>query len=410
LEQSTAKHVHGFRGGLGMLVAAVFLSALGDWLALTALALHVQETTDSGVAVSGLFVALWLPLVLLAGPAGLLVDRFDARRTLIVASVAQAGVAAALAFTSPLAVMLPLTVLLGAANALGQPAEFTLVPRIVADERLAVANGHLETARFVGAAAGPLLGGMLFAAGGTRLPLLVDSASFAVIAIAAAALALRAGGSGEARESEPLGRARDGIVFLGRDHVLRLVMLVAFASLLFMTASVPAEVFFAKEVLDVGEIGFGALWTSWFAGMALGALVLARRVPGFSLAGAALVAIVVQSLGLAIPTLWLVFPFALALYVVGGAAHGTKNVLLRTLLHRRVPPGLHGRAFAAYNGVRNGAEMVALVLGGVLVAAVGARWTLLLAGAAPALAGLIGLAFYRRAQGRNLPLESAETA
>jgi hypothetical protein len=137
---------------------------------------------------------------------------------------------------------------------------------------------------------------------------------------------------------------------------------------------------------------------------------LLARVPGFSLAGAALVAIVVQSLGLAIPTLWLVFPFALALYVVGGAAHGTKNVLLRTLLHRRVPPGLHGRAFAAYNAVRNGAEMVALVLGGVLVAAVGARWTLLLAGAAPALAGLIGLAFYRRAQGRNLPLESAETA
>ncbi|MBA2614774.1 MAG: MFS transporter [Actinobacteria bacterium] len=81
---------------------------------------------------------------------------------------------------------------------------------------------------------------------------------------------------------------------------------------------------------------------------------------------------------------------------MGGAAHGTKNVLIRTLMHQRVPARLHGRAFAAYNAVRNGAEMVALVLGGLLIAAIGARWTLFLAGAVPAIAGLFGLAAYRR--------------
>ena len=70
-----------------LLVAAVFLSAAGDWVALTALALHVRDTTDSGLAVSALFIALWLPLVVFAGGAGLLVDRFDARRALIVSSV-----------------------------------------------------------------------------------------------------------------------------------------------------------------------------------------------------------------------------------------------------------------------------------------------------------------------------------
>jgi len=185
-------------------------------------------------------------------------------------------------------------------------------------------------------------------------------------------------------------------------------MFVAFASLLFMTASAPAEVFFAKDVLGVDDAGFGALWTAWFVGMAVGGLLLARRVRGASLAGAALVAIVVQSLGLAVPTLWLVFPFALALYVVGGAAHGTKNVLVRTLMHQRVPTRLHGRAFAAYNGLRNGAEMVALVLGGVLVAAIGARWTLFLAGAVPALAGLVGLAAYRRMRARENPRPASE--
>ena len=100
-----------------------------------------------------------------------------------------------------------------------------------------------------------------------------------------------------------MGRARDGIVFLARDRTLRLVMLVAFSSLLFMTASAPAEVFFAKDFLDVGDAGFGALWTCWLLGMALGGLLLARRVRSEALVGAALVAIVIQSVGLAVPTL-----------------------------------------------------------------------------------------------------------
>ena len=39
------------------------------------------------------------------------------------------------------------------------------------------------------------------------------------------------------------------------------------------------------------------------------------------------------SLGLALPTLWLVFPFALVSYAIGGLAHGLKNVLIRTLIH-----------------------------------------------------------------------------
>jgi hypothetical protein len=60
-----------------------------------------------------------------------------------------------------------------------------------------------------------------------------------------------------------------------------------------------------------------------------------------------------------------------------------------------VPARLHGRAFAAYNGMRNGAELVALATGGVLVAALGARATLALAGALPVLAALAGLVAYR---------------
>jgi membrane associated rhomboid family serine protease len=57
-----------------------------------------------------------------------------------------------------------------------------------------------------------------------------------------------------------------------------------------------------------------------------------------------------------------------------------------------VAPAAHGRAFATYAALRNCAELAALVIGGVLVDTIGARGTLLFAGAATAVIGLLGCA------------------
>lgn len=380
---------------VGLIASAVGLSALGDWLALVPLALHLQEQSGSGLVLSGLLIALWAPVVVLAGPAGLIVDRLETRRVLLVVSLGQAAVASGLAFADGTVLILALTTLLGVGFAVAQPAEFALVPAVAREERLTEVNGHVETARFAGMALGPVLGGLLSAAGGMQLALLLNALTF--VAVAAAAGVLRARRAPVARdESAPPDRARDGIVFLAREAVLAVVVGVSFVSLLFMTASAPAEVFFAKDFLDAGDFGYGLLMASWMCGMAVGALLVARRVRRASLALGALVAIVVQSAGLAVPTLWLVLAFAIGFYFVGGVAHGTKNVLIRTLIHERVPDRLRGRTFAAYNGVRNGAELVALLGGGVLVSTIGARWTLLLAGAVPAAVGLLALAPARR--------------
>jgi hypothetical protein len=115
------------------------------------------------------------------------------------------------------------------------------------------------------------------------------------------------------------------------------------------------------------------------------------------LALCALIAIVVQGFRRAAPTPWLVPAFAFALHVVGGLARGTKNVLIRTLIHeRRVPAQLDGRAYAAYDALRNRAELFALIAGGLLVSALGAPSTLFFAGALPVVAGLVALGLTRR--------------
>ena len=376
-----------------LIVGAVGISAAGDFLLWIPLTLHLQATTDSGIAVAALMICLWAPVVVLAPLAGLITDRFEARRVLIVGSVVQAIFAGGLALVlDSVAGILALAALLGTANAIAQPAEFALVPVIAGERRLARVNGWVETARYAGMTAGPLAGGALVDAGGIETALVVNACTFAVVALAGLLLHARRPPEAAA-EGEP-DRALDGAKYLLRDRMLALVLGVVFVSLLFMSASITAEVFFLREDLGVSGLVYGVLFSSWTLGMVLGSLLIAGRIPQAALATAALAAVAVQGAGLGLPTLWLAAGWAGIAWLIGGLGHGVKNVLARTLIQERVPHRLHGRAFAAYNGLRNGAELIALAGGGVLVAALGGRVTLALAGGLSMLAGLAGLAIH----------------
>jgi len=377
-----------------LLAASIGVSALGDWIAAVALILRVQSMTGSGLAVSALLICLWAPSVLLAGHVGVLVDRVETTRLLAVVALAQTVLAAALGFLDSTAAILVLSALLGVGFAVSQAAEFALVP-VVARGRTKEANGHVETARYIGFTVGPLVGGALAATGGTSVAMLANAATFLFVAVVALTLRARRPRVEHAEGAQP--RARDGIVQLFGDRLLALSMSVAFGSLLFMSISIPADVFFVREVLGRGEFAFSVVLSAWTIGMIAGALVLARRVPATALATAAFAGVVLQGLGKTLPPLVLVYGLMLICYFAGGMGHGLKNVMFRTLIHERVPPDRHGRAFAAFNGLRNAAELGALAVGGVLVAAVGARATLLVAGSVSAVAGLVGLALRSRA-------------
>jgi MFS-type transporter involved in bile tolerance (Atg22 family) len=180
---------------------------------------------------------------------------------------------------------------------------------------------------------------------------------------------------------------------LAADPVLRVTLPTAVGALVFFSMSITAEVFYVKDVLGASATAFGVLGTCWFGGMVFGAVALARRVPAGALAVAALAAIAVQGLGIAGAAAGGLLLVAFAGFTLGGVAHGVKNVLLRTLIHERVPESLRGRGFALYNAARNGAELAALALGGVLVGAIGSQTALLLSGAIPLAIGLAALLF-----------------
>jgi hypothetical protein len=158
-----------------------------------------------------------------------------------------------------------------------------------------------------------------------------------------------------------------------------------------MSASIPGDFVYTREDLHRGELAMGVVLTAWALGLILASVTIAPRVPTTAVALFALVAAAAQGLAKFVAPFWMVLGFLVACYVVGGMAHGVKNTLFRTLIHQNIEPARHGQAFAAYNGLRNGAELIALAAGGALTALVGGAGTLQIAGGAAAAAGLAGV-------------------
>jgi MFS family permease len=112
-----------------LIVGAVGVSALGDFLLWIPLTLHVQRMTGSPLAIAGLMICLWSPIVVLSPVAGVLADRLETRRLLIWASLAQALLAGSLALAlGSVAAILALAAMLGVGFAVAQPAEFRPSP------------------------------------------------------------------------------------------------------------------------------------------------------------------------------------------------------------------------------------------------------------------------------------------
>lgn len=383
---------------LKLLCGAVFLSAAGDMLALITLALLVHDLTGSGIIVSAFFAATMIPVVALAPAAGLLADRVESVRLIRLASMASALIALGLAFTVSVPLIMILTAALAAASAFSQPAEFALIPVMSRPGRLTESNGLIESARYAGFAFGPLAASALVAAGSIRLALLANAASFLAITIAALLMRSRRRPperSGGTSRQERRRQSREGFTYLWQNRVLRMVVLTSTGALFFLSAFMTIEVFWIKDVLEAGDSVYAVSTAVWMVSMVVGATVLAGRVPRRYFAVAAMAGLAVQGFGIGGPALVVAIPPVLIGSAIGGIGHGIKNTLTRTIIHADVPEHLHGRAFAAYSGMRNSAEVTALAIGGLMVSTAGPRLALLAAGFAPFLIALAGLLLLR---------------
>ena len=328
---------------LRIVAAAIAVSSIGDWVAVLTLALRTEQRWH-GIGVSVLLIALWSP-----GRAALRVtsgcSSTGSRHAPSRSSPRsfQAAIVTVLAFsTQSIAAVLALTVLLGAGAAVGQAAEFALVPLLAGPRSLAGANGLVESARSLGFLVGPLIGGALAAGAGTRLALLADGATF--LLIAAGAADGRAAPAGRAPEG-PGPRARDGLTLIFGGRLLAIAMGAGAATLVCMSASIPGDFEYVRESLHRGGLALGAVLTVWAVGLMVASARIAPRVPVTAVALVALLAASLQGFSKFVAPFWMVLPFMLGCYLVGGMAHGVKNTLFRTLLHQNIDrPGTARRS------------------------------------------------------------------
>lgn len=376
-----------------------------DWLVL-------QLSGDSGIAL-GLITALQFgPSLLLSAYGGVLADRYDKRRMLLVTQALMGALALVLALlvaTDVVALwhVFALAGGLGAVAAIDAPVRQAFVSEMVGPQLLTNAVS-LNSTIFNGARLiGPSLAGLLIGAssGDTAPAFFVNAASFA-FTIAALAW-MRAS---ELRRSEPVGRKkgqlREGLRYTWAHPDLVLAMGLAFVIGTFGFNYQVTIALMAREQFDLGAEAFGLLSTTFAIGSLTGALLSTRRSvrprQRFLVVSAVVFGLLTVVSGL-MPGY---VSFAVLLIPTGAAAL-VFSVANNSFVQLGADPQMRGRVMALYFMCFMGGTPLGAPLIGWISEHLGAPWGLILGGAVCVVAG-IGAGVWL-ARGRRVRLEAGLT-
>jgi MFS family permease len=349
------------------------VSSVGTWMQTVAVAWLVLKITNSPAQV-GLVVAVTFVPTLIGGMyGGLVADRFDKRKVLVITQVlftmqAVALSAFALAGAATLPVLYVLAIAQGAITTIDNPARQAFVAEMVPAEEVpnavALNSAMFNSARIIG----PALGGVLIDLVGTTTCFMLNAVSF--IAVIAGLLAMR---PHEFFRGAPVKRAkgalREGLRYTWNEPTLRLVMLmVALIGTLAMNFQVVLPVL-AKQVFNGSAGTFGLLSAVIGVGSLIGALAVASRgkptvrlltLSAAVFGAAMLLDAVAPSIGLEVPFLILT---GMASVVFLATANATLQLTSR--------PELRGRVLAIYILLFLGSTPI----GGPIIGWVSGQWS-----------------------------------
>jgi MFS family permease len=357
-------------------------SNVGNWMETVAQAWLVQQKTQSPFLVELLSAAEFIPVALLALPAGAVADRYDRRKLLLFGQTLMMVMAAVLAVLTHLgyatpAVIITLAFLEGASWAAVMPAWQALVPALVPREELpsaiALNSAQFNTARLLG----PMIAGALLTAAGAAVVFDVNVVSFVGIVVVLALVRVPAQPLRDAPTRTGVlqkhGGVREALSWTLRRPGPRRILLG-----LFMFALLAAPVqgllpVYADELLHVGAHGYGALLSCLGAGAIAGALTLARlpaSYPRHHLIPLAMLGFAVCAMLYASSSSVVVSGVALT---AGGVFWVWSLASSNTAMQLLVPDQLRGRAMSVLALANTGALPLGHLLGGTLAHWYGAR-------------------------------------
>lgn len=264
------------------------VSLTGDWFTLIASASLVAKLSGSGLAIGGLFLARMLPPFVLGPLVGVVADRFDRRRILIITDLLRTAVVLNFLFIQSeqdVWLLYVLTVLQLSISAFFEPTRAALMPGIVARQDLITANALDGITWSAMLALGAALGGLVTALLGIPASFVIDAATFLVSAWFVSRITMPA----TALDSEVVGQSQAGwrafvagVRYLWQRPAVLVIALVKASSSLAFGGIAVVEVAFAKEVFPIGDEGAGTLGLIYLVigvGTGLGPVV-ARRITG----------------------------------------------------------------------------------------------------------------------------------
>jgi MFS family permease len=349
---------------------------------MVAVGWQVYDLTASAWDLGLVGLLQFVPALLLALPAGHLIDRWHRARILagcmaVLAAVALLLWAASSGGWASRALLLSISVLLGAVRAFQMPATQALTPLLVPpallSRALAFSSGGLQAAII----AGPAIGGFVYAAGAGAVYALC-AALFVVSA--ALTLLIRYDHTPPRAAPVTLDTLLAGVHFVvGHKVVLGAISLDLFAVLLGgATALLPM---FAKDVLHVGPWGLGLLRSAPAAGALLTSVLLAR-FPIDSRAGAKLLwAVALFGAMQLVFGLSTVFWLSMAALSVSGAADMVSVVVRQTLVQLETPDPMRGRVSAVNSLFIGASNQLGEFESGASAALLGAVGSVVLGGA-----------------------------
>jgi len=379
----------------GYLFLATAGSSFGTYLAAVALTVSVYDATRSGTWVAALLIADFLPIVLIGLLLGPLVDRLSRRRLMIGSDLVRCGVFAALPFVHSPGAIVALAAVSGVATGFFHPAANAGLPNLVEDEDLTNANSLLQTVETLALMVGPVIAGLMLAVWPPSVPYAVNAVTFLVSAVLVARIP-----AARLQSEEPVTNGHwrdvaDGVRLVLTSRPLRTVVVVWNVVVIGAAAVNVAEVIFAKQDLDAGNVGFGVLVAASGIGLALGSFLAAPALGKVGLRRHYIGSIALMGVGWGAAaisdSIWLAVPF-----VIGGAAgNGAAAVCNRLLVQRGAPDQYRGRALATIMSTNYAVAGLAMAAAGVLTDRYGARTIWIAAGVVYLFGALVAVVMTR---------------
>jgi MFS family permease len=370
------------------------VSLIGTWITRIATSWLVYRLTRSELLLGVTSFCGQIPMLLLAPFAGVIVDRANKHRILVVTQVLsclQSVALAALALPGIITVweIVALQVVQGVINAFDTPARQAFVVEMVEDRAdlpnaIALNSSMVNASRILG----PSIGGALIAVVGEGWCFALDALSYVAVIASLLLMTLHRETLQRAR-TRMLEELRTGFRYaFGFAPVRALLLLISAVGVMGMPYTVLMPVI-ASQVLHGGPHTLGWLMTASGFGALAGTLYLASRHTVLGLgkvivAASTLFALALIAFSLT-HTLWL----SLAVLPLVGAGMMVQNAAVNTILQTIVTEELRGRVMALYSVAIMGTSPIGSLVAGVLADRIGAQRTIMAGAVVCLLAGIL---------------------